>query len=57
MPILDVDRAGHVVVLKRSLSPGFAGIGNDLFYKDDTSMLFGDARDSLVKLTNDVGEL
>ena len=54
MPILNVDYARHVIVLKRSLNPGFAGIDNDLFYKQDTSMLFGDARASLVKLANEV---
>jgi NAD(P) transhydrogenase subunit beta len=57
MPILNVDRAHHVIVLKRSLSPGFAGIDNDLFYKENTSMLFGDARDSLAKLVTAVGDL
>ena len=57
MPILNVDRAHHVIVLKRSLNPGFAGIDNDLFYKDNTSMLFGDARDSLVNLVDAVGAL
>ena len=50
MPILNVDRASQVIVLKRSLNPGFAGIDNDLFYKENTSMLFGDARESLVKV-------
>ena len=50
MPILDVDRSGMVVVLKRSLRPGYSGIGNMLFYHDNTRMLFGDAKDSLAKL-------
>ena len=40
MPIIEVDEAQEVIVIKRSLSPGFAGIDNDLFYKDNTSMLF-----------------
>lgn len=54
MPILNVDRARHVIVLKRSLSPGFAGVDNELFYKDNTMMLFGDARASLTRLIEEV---
>jgi NAD(P) transhydrogenase subunit beta len=50
MPILDVDKAKTVVVLKRSMNPGFAGIENELFYHPNTLMLFGDARDSVAKL-------
>ncbi len=50
MPILDVDRAQNVIVMKRSMNPGFAGIDNELFYHDRTRMLFGDARESLTKL-------
>ena len=57
MPILDVDHAQHVLVLKRSLNPGFAGIDNDLFYKENTSMLFGDARESIVKLIHEIKSL
>ena len=57
MPILNVDRSGQVIVLKRSLSPGFAGIDNDLFYKENTSMLFGDARESLVKVIAAIEDL
>jgi NAD(P) transhydrogenase subunit beta len=50
MPILEVDRARSVVVLKRSLAPGFAGVDNELYYNPKCMMLFGDARESLNKL-------
>jgi NAD(P) transhydrogenase subunit beta len=50
MPILDVDRAQQIVVLKRSMNPGFAGIDNELYTEPKTAMLFGDAKDSLGKL-------
>jgi NAD(P) transhydrogenase subunit beta len=50
MPILNVDASANVVVLKRSMSPGFAGIDNDLFYRPNTAMLFGDAKDSVERL-------
>jgi NAD(P) transhydrogenase subunit beta len=50
MPILDVSHARHVVVVKRSLSPGFAGIPNPLFAADNTLMLFGDGKKALVEL-------
>jgi NAD(P) transhydrogenase subunit beta len=50
MPILNADHAKNVIVLKRSMNPGFAGIENDLFYDPKTSMLFGHAKESLVKL-------
>jgi len=50
MPILDVDRARNVIVLKRSMNPGFAGIDNELFYRSNTRMLFGDARKSISSL-------
>jgi NAD(P) transhydrogenase subunit beta len=54
MPILNVDDAQSVVVLKRSMNPGFAGIENPLFYNPKTVMLFGDAKESMVKLIEDV---
>jgi H+-translocating NAD(P) transhydrogenase subunit beta len=50
MPILNVDEAANVVVLKRSMNPGFAGIDNDLYYNPKTAMLFGDAKSSVEKL-------
>ncbi|WP_455381818.1 NAD(P)(+) transhydrogenase (Re/Si-specific) subunit beta [Salinispira pacifica] len=50
MPILDVDKAQTVVVIKRSLSPGFAGIPNPLFAADNTLMLFGDGKEAVEKL-------
>jgi H+-translocating NAD(P) transhydrogenase subunit beta len=50
MPILNVDEAANVIVLKRSMSPGFAGVDNELYYNAKTSMLFGDARASVEKL-------
>jgi NAD(P) transhydrogenase subunit beta len=57
MPILNVDNAQAVVVLKRSMSPGFAGIENPLFYNPKTVMLFGDAKESITKLVADVKSL
>jgi H+-translocating NAD(P) transhydrogenase subunit beta len=57
MPILNVDEAQTVVVLKRSMNPGFAGIENPLFYNPKTVMLFGDAKDSITKLIGDVKAL
>ena len=57
MPIINVDKAKTVVVLKRSMNPGFAGIENNLFYNENTRMLFGDARKSLTELINEVKQL
>jgi NAD(P) transhydrogenase subunit beta len=54
MPILNVDQAANVVVLKRSMNPGFAGIDNDLYYEPKTAMLFGDAKSSVEKLVSGV---
>ena len=56
MPILDVDKARTVIVMKRSLSPGFAGIDNDLFYMENTLMFFGDAREQMSELVKEVRE-
>ncbi|OFV98664.1 MAG: NAD synthetase [Acidobacteria bacterium RIFCSPLOWO2_02_FULL_61_28] len=50
MPILEVDRAKAIVVLKRSMRPGFAGVDNELYYNPKCMMMFGDAKDSLGKL-------
>lgn len=57
MPILDVDKSRTCIVLKRSMRPGFAGVDNELFYATATSMLFGDAKDSIKKLIQGVKEL
>jgi NAD(P) transhydrogenase subunit beta len=53
MPVIDVDRSRTCIVLKRSLNPGFAGVDNPLFFKDNTRMLFGDAKDSVTKLVSE----
>ncbi|MFB6350567.1 MAG: NAD(P)(+) transhydrogenase (Re/Si-specific) subunit beta, partial [Bradymonadaceae bacterium] len=50
MPQLSVWEAEHVIVLKRSLSTGYAGVPNPLFYRDNTRMFFGDAKESVEKL-------
>ncbi len=54
MPILDVDRSASIIVLKRSMKPGFAGIDNPLYLDPKTSMLFGDAKDSVTSLLTEV---
>jgi NAD(P) transhydrogenase subunit beta len=56
MPILDVDKARNVIVIKRSLSPGFAGIDNPLFYLDNTMMFFSDARKAMAETAKEVRE-
>jgi NAD(P) transhydrogenase subunit beta len=53
MPIIDVDKARTTIVLKRSMSPGYAGIDNPLFYYDNTRMLFGDAKKSVQGLVTE----
>jgi len=50
MPILDVDKAQQIIVIKRSMKPGFAGIDNDLYLDPKTQMLFGDAKEAVAKL-------
>jgi len=57
MPILEVDRAQHTIVIKRGMSNGFAGVENELFYKDKTMMLFGSAKDMVTQLVSSVKEL
>jgi NAD(P) transhydrogenase subunit beta len=57
MPILDVDKAASVIVLKRSMNTGFAGIDNPLFYAENTSLLFGDAKESVQKVLKAVEDL
>jgi NAD(P) transhydrogenase subunit beta len=50
MPILDVDQSKAVIVLKRSMKPGFAGVENDLFVRPNTMMVFGDAKKTLAEI-------
>ena len=57
MPIIEVDRAKHAVVMKRSLNPGFAGLDNELFYGRNTMMLFGDAGDSIGRILEELKQL
>ena len=57
MPILDVDRSRSVIVLKRSMSSGFAGIDNPLFYDEKTAMLFGDAKGSVAEIITELQRL
>ena len=56
MPILDVDKAKNAIVIKRSLSPGFAGIDNPLFYMDKTMMFFSDAKDAMAGMAKEIKE-
>ncbi len=57
MPILNVDKARRVMIIKRSLSAGFAGEDNELFYDDNTMMLFGDAKKMVTDLVKQTKEL
>jgi NAD(P) transhydrogenase subunit beta len=54
MPILEVEKAEHVIVNKRSMKPGYAGIENELFFRPKTSMLFGDAKKVLQNLVQEL---
>lgn len=54
MPILEVENAQHIIINKRSMNAGYAGIDNELFYNAKTSMLFGDAKDALTKLITEL---
>ena len=57
MPIIDADKAGVVVIVKRSLSVGYAGVDNDLFYEDKTMMLFGDGKQMMTELVSSMKDL
>jgi NAD(P) transhydrogenase subunit beta len=57
MPILDVDKARAVIVIKRSMKPGFSGSENELFYHEKTTMLFGDAREAVARMVSEVKQL
>ncbi|HEX5376654.1 MAG TPA: NAD(P)(+) transhydrogenase (Re/Si-specific) subunit beta [Solirubrobacterales bacterium] len=57
MPIIEVNQAQQVIVIKRSMSPGFAGIDNDLFYEPNTSMLFADAKQAASDIAGEIGNL
>jgi H+-translocating NAD(P) transhydrogenase subunit beta len=57
MPIIEVNEAQQVIVIKRSLSPGFAGIDNDLFYEPNTSMLFADAKQAAADIAAEIQQL
>jgi NAD(P) transhydrogenase subunit beta len=57
MPILEVDKAHHTIVIKRSMRSGFAGVDNELFYQPNTLMLFGSAQEVVAKLVSEVKQL
>ena len=57
MPILEVDKAKHAIVIKRGMGTGFSGVQNELFFQDKTLMLFGGAKDVVAKLTSEVKQL
>ncbi len=57
MPIIEVGEAQQVIVIKRSMSPGFAGIDNDLFYMEKTAMLFDDAKKAVQEIAGEITNL
>jgi NAD(P) transhydrogenase subunit beta len=57
MPILNVDESESVIVIKRSMNPGFAGIENELYYEPKTQMLFGDAKGAVAEITEEIKAL
>ena len=57
MPVLNADESRHVFVLKRSMKPGFAGIENELFYRENTTMIFGDAKKTIEAITRTLEEM
>jgi NAD(P) transhydrogenase subunit beta len=57
MPILDVEDSKNVIVMKRSMKAGYAGIENELFFRPNTSMLFGDAKATMTALVNEIKAL
>ena len=57
MPILDVENARTVMVLKRSMNPGFAGVDNELYGRDNTMMIFGDAKDTVTRIVSGLKDL
>ena len=57
MPILNVDQAQSVIMMKRSMSSGFAGVQNELFFLEKTQMLFGDAKNSVEKIVGEIKDL
>ena len=57
MPILEVADSHSVIVIKRSMNPGFAGIENELYYDPKTAMLFGDAKSAVSEITAELGQI
>jgi NAD(P) transhydrogenase subunit beta len=57
MPILEVSNSRSVIVIKRSMNPGFAGIENELYYEPETTMLFGDAKSAVSEITAELAQL